>query len=253
MRKLPIDELTGRSLTVWQVLILLLSVVILLLLAADFLMELHPETRRVIYIADFLICMVFLWDFTQSFRKAPDKWKYMLRWGWLDLLSSIPMLEPLRLGRLARIARIARLLRLIRSARDVATVIVQSPKVGAIGTLAGVAILVVLIGSVAILTFETSPQSNIRTAEDAIWWAIVTITTVGYGDLYPVTHGGRVVAVGLMTVGLGVFGAYTGLVATMIVNATAAREIAAQQGKIEQEERKIEREIEEIGKREESQ
>ena len=54
--------------------------------------------------------------------------------------------------------------------------------------------LLVIFSSIAILNVETAPESNIKTAEDAIWWAFVTITTVGYGDKFPVTTEGRIIA-----------------------------------------------------------
>jgi voltage-gated potassium channel len=62
-----------------------------------------------------------------------------------------------------------------------------------------------------------APGSNIRTAEDALWWAYVTITTVGYGDKYPVTSEGRIIAVALITVGVGLFGTFTAFVASWFV------------------------------------
>jgi voltage-gated potassium channel len=74
-----------------------------------------------------------------------------------------------------------------------------------------------LFSSVAILQFETDPNSNIKTAEDAIWWSYVTITTVGYGDKYPVTTEGRIIAVILMTVGVGLFGTFTAFVSSWFV------------------------------------
>lgn len=74
--------------------------------------------------------------------------------------------------------------------------------------------LLLLIGSsTAILHFENLPESNIRTANDAIWWAFSTITTVGYGDRFPVSPEGRFVAVLLMTGGVGLFGAFSATLA----------------------------------------
>jgi voltage-gated potassium channel len=66
------------------------------------------------------------------------------------------------------------------------------------------------------LQFENSPESNIRTAEDALWWSYTTITTVGYGDRYPVTSEGRIIGVMLMTVGVGIFGTYTAIISSWI-------------------------------------
>lgn len=68
------------------------------------------------------------------------------------------------------------------------------------------ALILVIGASTAILHFEVAPEANIRTAEDALWWAMATITTVGYGDRYPITTEGRVLAAMLMVAGVGLFG-----------------------------------------------
>mgnify|MGYP001293428771 CR=1 FL=1 len=86
------------------------------------------------------------------------------------------------------------------------------------GLVAILAVLMVIFSSVAILQVEDDPASNIKTAEDAIWWAYVTITTVGYGDKYPVTTEGRIIAAFLMTTGVGLFGTFTGFVASWFVD-----------------------------------
>jgi voltage-gated potassium channel len=73
--------------------------------------------------------------------------------------------------------------------------------------------LLLVFSSIAILQFETTPDANIKGPGDALWWAFVTLTTVGYGDRYPVTMEGRMIAACLMTAGLCLFGAVSGLVA----------------------------------------
>jgi len=83
-----------------------------------------------------------------------------------------------------------------------------------------ITVLVVIFSAIAVLSVETAPESNIKTAEDAIWWTIVTITSVGYGDRYPVTSEGRLIGVLVMIVGVGLFGTYTGYIASLF---TAAR------------------------------
>jgi voltage-gated potassium channel len=77
-----------------------------------------------------------------------------------------------------------------------------------------ISITLVIFSSIAILNVETKPESNIKGAEDALWWAVVTITTVGYGDKYPITTEGRIIGALLMTAGVGLFGAFTGYVAS---------------------------------------
>lgn len=75
-----------------------------------------------------------------------------------------------------------------------------------------------IFGSISILQVETVPESNIKTAGDAIWWAFVTITTVGYGDRFPVTSAGRIIAAFLMITGVALFGTFTGFVAAWFMD-----------------------------------
>jgi voltage-gated potassium channel len=76
------------------------------------------------------------------------------------------------------------------------------------------AILFVFFSAIAILQVENDPNSNIKTAEDAFWWAYVTLTTVGYGDRFLVTTEGRIIAGILMTAGVGPVGTFAGFVAS---------------------------------------
>jgi voltage-gated potassium channel len=82
----------------------------------------------------------------------------------------------------------------------------------------------IIFGSIAILQVEHDPNSNIKTAEDAIWWAFVTITTVGYGDKYPVTTEGRIIAGFLMITGVGLFGTFTGFIASWFLEPGKSKE-----------------------------
>lgn len=88
---------------------------------------------------------------------------------------------------------------------------------GAFTSVSIIALLLLIFSSIAILQVEDSPNSNIKTAEDALWWAYATITTVGYGDKFPVTTEGRLVASILMTAGVGLFGTFTAYVASWFV------------------------------------
>ncbi len=80
-----------------------------------------------------------------------------------------------------------------------------------------VALLLIVFCSIAVLHFETDPESNIKTAEDALWWAFATITTVGYGDCYPVTWEGRLIATILMCAGVGLFGTFSAFLAAWFI------------------------------------
>ena len=197
----------------YLVFILFLSLFALIALAVETVFRLDEGTRQILAYADTLICLFFFIDFLVSWRQAPKKWKYLLTWGWLDLVSSIPMLDALRWGRTARAIRILRVLRGIRAARILSTFILERRAQAGFMAAALLTILFVVIASVAMLHFEAESEGSIKTADDAAWWAITTITTVGYGDKCPVTPEGKIIAALLMTAGVGLFGAFSGFVA----------------------------------------
>lgn len=205
-----------------NLLILLLSFYVLLSLLISTVFRLPPELVRLLNYIDNGICVIFLYDFIVRFRKAEDKWKFM-RWGWIDLLASIPTIDVMRAGRLFRLIRLIRLIRAFRSTRHIVQHVFKNKVAGTLTSVAIIAVLMLLFSSIAILQFETDPNSNIKTAEDAIWWSYVTITTVGYGDKYPVTTEGRVIAAILMTVGVGLFGTFTAFVSSWFVKDKAGR------------------------------
>lgn len=197
--------------TALSIVIIILSVYILLTMLADVLFHLPENISVILAIVDDAICIVFLIEFGLRFRKAENKWKFM-KWGWIDLVSSIPAFDVFRYGRALRLIRLLRLLRAFQSTRHIIKHIMRKKKEGTFAAAGLVGILLLIFSSIAILQVETVPESNIRTGEDALWWAFSTITTVGYGDHYPVTTEGRFIAVVLMTVGVGLFGTFAALV-----------------------------------------
>ncbi|HTV03433.1 MAG TPA: ion transporter, partial [Luteitalea sp.] len=86
------------------------------------------EVSRILQGADTIACAIFFVDFCISLRRAPNRWRYFYTWGWIDLLSSIPVLEVTRWGRFARIARLLRLLRGVRAAAIVADALLERRK-----------------------------------------------------------------------------------------------------------------------------
>jgi voltage-gated potassium channel len=174
-------------------------------------------------IIDDFICAVFLYDFCYRFYKAESKWKFM-KWGWIDLISSIPTIGIVRVGRTVQLIRLLRILRAFRSIRHLVHHIFKRKTQGALTTAALVAVLMIIFSSISILQVEHAPNSNIKTAEDAIWWTYVTITTVGYGDKYPVTTEGRIIAALLMTVGVALFGTFTAYLASLFIDANKRAE-----------------------------
>lgn len=153
-----------------------------------------------------------------SFLRARRRIHYLITWGWIDLLSSIPTIGVFRLGRAARVMRILRVMRGLKSARTIAHFLAGKREQSAFLASLLLCLLMIVSCSIAILQFEVPAGGNIATAEDALWWAVSTMTTVGYGDRYPISAEGRVVAVFLMASGVGAFGMLSGLVASWFLS-----------------------------------
>lgn len=211
------------NITPYQLFMLALSIFALSILATETLLPLDPATRSILQYADNFLCLLFLAEFISNLVRAPNRARYMLTWGWLDLLSSIPALDALRVGRAARVFRLLRVIRAMKSARAVAQFVMSKRAESAGLAAVMVSLLLVVFSSIAVLQFEVPAAGNIQSAEDAVWWAISTMTTVGYGDRYPITSEGRLVAIFLMAAGVGVFGTLSGLVASWFL-APAAEE-----------------------------
>lgn len=210
------ENKTETRLPLFQVIIIGLSIYVLGSLVVSTLFKPDPEVQKLLDMIDNAICFVFLADFLYRLYHAENKWKFM-QWGWIDLISSIPTLDYFRAGRLLRLIRLLRILRAFRSTKILLDYVFKRKAYGAFTMVSLVAVLMLIFSSLAILQAETAENSNIKTAEDALWWAYTTITTVGYGDKYPVTTEGRAIAVLLMTVGVGLFGTFAGFVASWFV------------------------------------
>ena len=157
--------------------------------------------------------------------RAPSRTRYFFTWGWLDLVSCIPTVGIARWGRAARVLRIVRVLRGLRASKLIAQLVLDRRAESTFLAVSLVAMLLpVVVSSISILHFESGAEANIKTAEDSLWWAFATITTVGYGDRYPVTSEGRFVAVMLMCAGVGLFGTFSGFLAAWFLSPVAEEE-----------------------------
>ena len=201
------DEPTrlGSSYDIFILALTLISLGTLVILVVP---GINEEAREVAFFMDTLICLVFLFDFFLTLIRASDKLAY-LKWGWMDFLGSLPALPAFRLFRLWRFVRVVRILRRARI-RDLWRTFRQRRAESTLLITILLVILVLGFTSAMILMFEgPAPQANITTTKDAIWWSLVSVTTVGYGDRFPVTQQGRLVAVLLMVVGIGLFSVVT--------------------------------------------
>ena len=209
-------KLITSQLTLHQIIMLVLSVYVVFALLIRELVPIDDQGREILNQIDTGICFYFLYDFFLRLYQAPSKWAF-LRWGWIDLLASIPALDWFRLGQLVRVFRILRMVRSFRSIRDFLNYIFRDRANGTLAVVLLSSVLLMIFSAIAILYAERVPEANIKTPSDALWWAIVTITTVGYGDKFPITTFGRLIATILMVAGVGLFGTFTGYVANFFV------------------------------------
>ena len=178
--------------------------------------------QTVVYTVDIVLSLAFLIDFTVRLHRSPARLHYFFRdFGWADLLASLPFPQ----AKVLRIFRLIRVVRLLRhyGARGIARRLLKDRAGSALWTLLLIGVLVLEFGSLAMLHLEqNAPGANITTASDALWYVIVTMSTVGYGDQYPITNPGREMGSFIIVVGVGIFGTLTGYLANIFLAPHAA-------------------------------
>ena len=177
----------------------------------------QDTTKAVVLVVDVALGFVLLGDFFQRLlRTQPHSDYFIRRLGWLDLLGSMPV-PGLRVFRLIRLLRIVASLRRRGGRRVLREIDTGRAETALLGVVFMV-FVTVEFASIAILDIETrAAGANILNASDALWWSMVTIATVGYGDKYPVSNGGRVVGVLLMIIGVTLFGTFTAFIANFFL------------------------------------
>jgi voltage-gated potassium channel len=190
----------------------ILSIVNLVLLV----IPVGDQVKDLVLIVDSALTVVFVIDFIIRLFSAPTKAGYFFRGGgWLDLLGSLP---TLRIFRLFRVVRVGRLLRRY-GARNVLRDLLASRAQGGLLFVTLLAIMTLEYGGIFVLGVEKhATNANILTGSEALWWGLVTITTVGYGDFYPVTNPGRLVGALTMLIGIAVLGTLTGYLANAFLS-----------------------------------
>lgn len=166
-----------------------------------------PHWHAILHYVDLTVWALFTLDYIRRFIIAEEKW-YFVRTHLLDLaVVLLPPLRPLRLVRSATLlfSLVDRRVR-AHPRRKMAVLV---------GTAAGI---LLFVAALAALDAERgAPDASIQTFGDAIWWAFVTVSTVGYGDFFPVTMEGRLVALALMFGGVGIIGFITATATSWLV------------------------------------
>lgn len=215
------SELKGTGYELFIAALSVLSIVNIVLLYA----LRDDDLRTVLLVMNVVLSVIFLVDFFYRLLTTPSKSRYFFReFGWADLLASLPF-EQAKVLRVFRLFRVARLMRTY-GAKNIARSLVKDRAGSALFMLLLMGLLVIEFGSLTMLRFEKA-TGNIENASDAIWYTIVTISTVGYGDRFPVTTSGRVLGSVILILGVGIFGAFTGYLANLFLSPKKQAPVAA--------------------------
>jgi voltage-gated potassium channel len=195
----------------WEIFVLGVAVLSIVNLALAVIIR-DPALEYIVTYTDGLMVVIFVIDLVRRLRVADDDRAYLIRgYGWLDVVSVVPLL---RIARLLRIVRVVRLVGRMGGPEAALRAFFADRATGGLLLVFLIALIVLEYGSLGVLWAEEGVEgANIQTAGDAIWYTVVTMATVGYGDRFPVTEGGRLVGTLIIIVGVGVFGTLTGFLA----------------------------------------
>ncbi|MCC6179383.1 MAG: potassium channel family protein [Chloroflexi bacterium] len=204
VRRREISERVERAI---RVPMLVLAIVFLLAVALPELALLPAEVELALEAVNWLIWAVFAFELAVMTYLAPDRRRYLLV-HWVDVLTvAVPALRPLRVLRILILS-----LRIWAEAKD-------AIRQRTMSVIAITSVLCIWAAATLVFFAERGGDGPIASYEDALWWAVVTITTVGYGDVYPKTAAGRGIAFALMLVGISIFGLLTAKIAAIFVEA----------------------------------
>jgi voltage-gated potassium channel len=177
-----------------------------------------PDVAGILLPLETTLTVIFVAEFASRVGASRDRPAY-LRGHWIDVLALIPVARGLRVARLLRVLRLTRFFagsyraimraERMRGSQGIARVIVAWSTV-------------TVISCIAFYAVEAGENPAIHGPLDALWWGITTLSTVGYGDIIPVTPEGRLVSGALMLLGIGLFGAITAIATNTLLSSTEA-------------------------------
>lgn len=217
------DALQGK---VFALTIQFLIVVSLFTFSVDTLPDLDSETKQLLRNIEIITVGIFTAEYLLRLYVAEVKRRFMFSFfGIVDLLAIVPFylstgldLRSIRIVRLLRLIRIFKLFRYSRAVKRFhRAVVIAKEELILFGF---VALIVLYLSAVGIYYFENAAQpDNFKSVLHSLWWAVTTLTTVGYGDMYPITAGGKFFTFLVLMLGLGVVAVPTGLLASALSQA----------------------------------
>jgi voltage-gated potassium channel len=209
MKPRKVDD---HRIDVFEVVVLTFTIYILFSLGWQILVPVDPEVVKLLSFFDMISCIIFLIDWYRRFQMAENRLKFSLI-NSLDLIASIPFLYVFTYVGYVKFIRLIRIFRIIKIFGGVNRVIyyLRTNKIHAIKLIFSIMFLMIMITSPVLILNVEHNVGNIKTAEQALWWSYCTLSTIGYGDFYPVTTVGRILAVFVSVGGISLFGLASGI------------------------------------------
>ena len=222
------EHLPGK---IFALVIQLLIVVSLISFSLDTLPDLSPMTIKYLYFIEVFTVVIFTIEYLLRIYAAEKKWRFIFSfYGLIDLIAILPFyiatgfdLRSVRLFRLLRIVRILKLLKYSQALNRFhrALSIAREELI----LFAFISVIILYLSAVGIYYFEHVAQPDQFTSVfHSLWWSVTTLTTVGYGDMYPITAGGKIFTFFVLMIGLGIIVVPTGLVASALAIARQENE-----------------------------
>ncbi|WP_198659450.1 ion transporter [Winogradskyella aurantiaca] len=185
--------------------------------------NISESTKFLLHIIEVVCVIVFTIEYLARIYVADHKLKFVFSFfGIIDLLAILPFylsfgvdLRSLRLMRLFRLFRLLKLVRYNKAMRHFTEAMLLAKE--QIILFMGVTLILIYFSAVGIYYFENEAQpDHFSSVFDSLWWSIVTLTTVGYGDVYPITVGGKVFTFFILLIGLGIVAIPTGIISSSL-------------------------------------
>lgn len=197
-----------------------------LVIAIETIPDLPPATQRVLQMLEYAFVLLFAVEYAARLACSPRPLRYAFSfWGIVDFLAVVPallfLLPDMATIRAIRLLRLLRLLKLFKANRALDRIVAAVNRAKAeLGIFLFIALVALYLAAVGIYHFEHEAQPDgFSSIPESLWWAVATLTTVGYGDVYPITTGGRIFTGALLMIGIGIVAVPAGLLTSALTAA----------------------------------
>ena len=222
------DNKLSRYFAFFIQILILLSVITF---SVETIPNLKPQTRTILQSVEWFSVIIFSLEYLLRIYVADSKPKFVFSFfGIIDLLAILPFylsfgvdLRSLRALRFLRLFRILKLVRYNRAMNHFTRAIKSAKE--EIFLFIFITLILIYFAAVGIYYFENQAQpEHFSSIFDSLWWAIITLTTVGYGDVYPITVGGKVFTFFILMIGLGIVAIPTGIISSALTKSIDKKE-----------------------------